>query len=193
MPGMAVCLLISFATRSVEAWLSTGSNFIGNKSDGKVNYHRQYLYLPINSNINIHYDIMIKKTRRGRGMQSTKTSTQLAFIKWKDTTDEDTEPNIQLTSEQDQILRDVTTKMEESYGIGWFEQSDAWDELKEEYPALQEYTNDELTKAFILQKPTFIEVFTKTPLGPILLVNAIFKLGGFSWCDTPFGSADACL
>ena len=138
---------------------------------------------------------MVKKSRRRRIQSSSMiTSTQLAFIKWKDKTDEeDTEPIIQLTSEQDQILRDVTTRMEDAYGIGWFEQSDAWDELKEEYPALQEYTNDELTKAFILQKPTFIEVFTKTPLGPILLVNAIFKLGGFSWCDTPFGSADACL
>ena len=190
---MAVCLLISIATRSVEAWLSIASNYIRNKSDGKVN-HRQYL-LPINidSDINIHDNIMIKTSRR-RGVQSsTISSTQLAFIKWKDTTDEEAEPIIQLTSEQDQILRDVTTKMEESYGIGWFEESDAWDELKEEYPTLQEYTNDELSKAFILQKPTLIEVFTKTPLGPILLVNAIFKLGGFSWCDTPFGSADACL
>ena len=193
MPGMAVCLLIlSFATRSVEAWLSTSSNFIGNKSDGKVN-QRQYSLLPINMdcNINIHYDKI--KTSRRRGIQSYITSTQLAFIKWKDTTDDDTELSIQLTSEQDQILRDVTTKMEDAYGIGWFEQSDAWDELKEEYPTLQEYTNDELSKAFILQKPTLIEVFTKTPLGPILLVNTIFKLGGFSWCDTPFGSADACL
>ena len=193
MPGMAVCLLLlSFATRSVEAWLSIG--FIGNKSDGKVN-HRHYNLLPINieSNIDINFDII--KTSRKRGVQSsTITSTQLSFIKWKDKTDEeDTEPSIQLSSEQDQILRDVTTKMEESDGIGWFEQSDAWDELKVEYPTLQEYTNEELTKAFILQKPTVIEVFTKTPLGPILLVNAIFKLGGFSWCDTPFGSADACL
>ena len=182
--GMAVCLLM-FATRSVEAWLP--SNFHRNKSDGKVN-HRQYSLLPININLSC----MIETSRK-RYIQSSITSTQLAFIKWKDTTDDDTEPNIQLSSEQDQILRDVTTKMEESYGIGWFEQSDAWDELKEEYPALQEYTNDELTKAFILQKPTVIEVFTKTPLGPILLVNAIFKLGGFSWCGTPFGSADACL
>ena len=96
-PGMTVCLLIlSFATRSVEAWLST--NFIGNKSDGKVN-HRQFNLLPINidSDINIHDNSMIETSRK-RYVQSSITSTQLAFIKWKDKTDEeDTEPSIQLT------------------------------------------------------------------------------------------------
>ena len=131
---MAVCLLISFATRSVEAWLSTTTtrDFIG--------YHQYHLPINMDGNINIHYDMMIKKTRKGGGLQSSImiTSTQLAFIKWKDKTDEeDTEPSIQLTSEQDLILRDVTTKMEDAYGIGWFEQSDAWDELKEEYPTLK--------------------------------------------------------
>lgn len=83
--------------------------------------------------------------------------------------------------------------MEATYGIAWFEQSEAWDTLKEEHPTLEQYTNEELSRAFIAQKPTAGDLLTKTPLGPFLVVNGVFWLGGFSWCDTPFHGVDACL
>lgn len=83
--------------------------------------------------------------------------------------------------------------MEESYGISWFDETEPWDALKIQYATLQQYTNEELRLAYIKQKPTVGELFTKTPLGPFLVLNGVFWLGGFSWCDTPFHGADACL
>ena len=106
---------------------------------------------------------------------------------------ESSPPIIELDIEQDQALRDSTPAMEEAYGIAWFEQSEAWDELKNQYPSLQEYSNDDLRRAFIAQKPTVGDLLTRTPLGPLIVLNGICWLGGFSWCDTPFHGADACL
>mmetsp|Transcript_20709 Transcript_20709/g.43243 ORF Transcript_20709/g.43243 Transcript_20709/m.43243 type:complete len:103 (+) Transcript_20709:568-876(+) len=100
---------------------------------------------------------------------------------------------IELTAEEDQALRNSIPAMEEAYGIGWFEESEPWDELKTQYPSLQSYSNEELRRVFLAQKPTVVELFTKTPLGPFLVLNGVAWLGGFSWCDTPFHGADACL
>lgn len=82
--------------------------------------------------------------------------------------------------------------MEEKYGISWFEQTKPWDDLKAQYPSLQEYNEDELRRAYVSQKPTIVELFVKTPLGPFLLLNLILFLSGFSWCDTPFHAVGAC-
>ena len=83
--------------------------------------------------------------------------------------------------------------MEETYGISWFEESSPWDELKTQYPSLQEYSNDELRRAYVMQKPTVVDLFVKTPLGPFLLLNLVFFLSGFSWCNTPFHVQGGCL
>ena len=40
--------------------------------------------------------------------------------------------------------------------------------------------------------PSPVEVFFKTPIGPVLLINLAFLVTGFSWCDTPFGDPAAC-
>eukprot|EP00581_Thalassiosira_minuscula_P020190 CAMPEP_0183720332 /NCGR_PEP_ID=MMETSP0737-20130205/12964_1 /TAXON_ID=385413 /ORGANISM="Thalassiosira miniscula, Strain CCMP1093" /LENGTH=172 /DNA_ID=CAMNT_0025950177 /DNA_START=123 /DNA_END=638 /DNA_ORIENTATION=+ len=116
--------------------------------------------------------------RTGMTKQS---ATQLSLIKYKNTELESSPPIVELNSEQDQILRDCPPAMEEAYGVSWFEQSEAWDELKNKYPILQEYTNGDLRRAFIAQKPNAAELLTKTPLGPFLLLNGVFWLGGFSW------------
>mmetsp|Transcript_14202 Transcript_14202/g.30856 ORF Transcript_14202/g.30856 Transcript_14202/m.30856 type:complete len:188 (-) Transcript_14202:216-779(-) len=125
--------------------------------------------------------------------QSHASTTQLSLFKYIDKDPESTPPIIELDAEQDQALRDSWPAMEEAYGIDWFQQSEPWEEMKVQYPSLQQYTNGELERAFVAQKPTVVELITKTPLGPFLAVNGIFWLGGFSWCDTPFHIADACL
>ncbi|KAL7468784.1 hypothetical protein ACHAXS_009021 [Conticribra weissflogii] len=123
--------------------------------------------------------------------KTTKSTTQLTFIKYIDP-----DPNaplpIELTPEQDQVLRSAASVMEEKYGISWFEQSQPWDDLKAQHPSLQEYSEDELRRAYVSQSPTIVELFVKTPLGPFLLLNLIFFLSGFSWCDTPFHAEGAC-
>lgn len=125
------------------------------------------------------------------------SATQLSlFIKYKDKSDDElSESIVQLSPDQDQLLRDVASSMEEAYGMSWFEKEASWEELKSKHTSLlQEFSNDELRRAYIAQKPKAIDLLLKTPLGPFLLVNLLFLLGGFSWCDTPFlAGSDTCL
>ena len=50
----------------------------------------------------------------------------------------------------------------------------------------------ELRAAALDLPPSPVEVFFKTPIGPVLLINLAFLVTGFSWCDTPFGDPAAC-
>jgi len=182
--AIAACILsltLSF-TIVAEAWMPSYSQRTIIRNNGQHNRRH------INKSICVELTDITTISK-----QSTKSATQLSFIKFKDTSSEPSTPIIELTTEQDQILRDVTSSMEDSYGIGWFEESESWEELKVTYPTLKQYTNDELCKAFIARKPTPVELLVKPPLGPFLLLNGILWLGGFSWCDTPFYGANSCL
>ena len=169
-----LCITLSFAIVT-EAWLPCSHRTVIRNTRG----HQR----PVD-------DIIIHVETTHTAKQS---ATQLSLFKYKDTDSESSPPIIELDIEQDQALRDSTPAMEEAYGIAWFEQSEAWDELKNQYPSLQEYSNDDLRRAFIAQKPTVGDLLTRTPLGPLIVLNGICWLGGFSWCDTPFHGADACL
>ena len=95
--------------------------------------------------------------------------------------------------EIDDIIRSsASTFLESKYGVGWFDKSEAWNDLKTQYDILKEYDNQVLRLLYLRQKPSIIELLTKTPLGPFLMVNLAFLLTGFSWCDTPFGQIESC-
>ena len=102
---------------------------------------------------------------------------------------------IELTPEQDQILRNSVSSLTEKYGPGWFELSDAWDTLRAEYPV--EFgtltNNDDLKKVYLRQSPNNpLDLLTQTPLGPFIVINLLFYFTGFTWCDTPFHADGAC-
>lgn len=123
---------------------------------------------------------------------TSNTQIQLKFI---ESSDEDNAPKIILSAEEDKAVRAVakTLSSDDAYGVGWFDRDEAWEAAKTDYPILQQYDNADLKDAYLKQKPNVLEIFTDTPLGPFLLINLIAKFSGFTWCDTPFGQASACL
>ena len=146
-----------------------------------------------------------RRKRRGRQQQtpaiyrqeiktcssSSSTLLNLKFIDSSSSADDEVSV-IELKDDEDQSLRDASKVMEELYGVSWFDNDEAWEQLKMEYPLLESYTDDELRMTYLKQKPKFFEVFTKTPIGPFLAINLVFLLTGFSWCDTPFGQIESC-
>lgn len=127
-----------------------------------------------------------------RSSMSSRTQIQLKFI---DTSDEDKAPKLIFSPEEDDAVRSVAKSLgsDGAYGPGWFDKSDAWAAAKQDFPVLEEYEDADLRDAYLKQKPKILEIFTDTPLGPFLLLNLIVKFSGFTWCDTPFGQATACL
>jgi hypothetical protein len=92
-----------------------------------------------------------------------------------------------LSSEQDQDLRRAAESLTGEFGYGWFNKDEAWEAFAKEYPQMaEEFSQDELRIAYIKQSPQLLDILTKTPLGPVLLINLIVLASGFSWCDTPF-------
>ena len=147
-----------------------------------------------------------RRKRRGRQQQtpaiyrqeiktcssSSSTLLNLKFIDSSSSSEEEEVSVIELKDDEDQSLRDASKVMEELYGVSWFDNDEAWEQLKMEYPLLESYKNDQLRLVYLKQKPNFIDIFTKTPIGPFLIINLLFLLTGCSWCDTPFGQIKSC-
>jgi hypothetical protein len=102
--------------------------------------------------------------------------------------------SLELSIDEDEAIRSVAKGLskDEAYGVGWFDNPDAWAQAKSDFPVLAEYDDLELRDAYLKQKPKFYQIFTETPLGPFLFVNLAVKFSGFTWCDTPFGQIEAC-
>eukprot|EP00566_Odontella_aurita_P027842 CAMPEP_0113554512 /NCGR_PEP_ID=MMETSP0015_2-20120614/16194_1 /TAXON_ID=2838 /ORGANISM="Odontella" /LENGTH=161 /DNA_ID=CAMNT_0000455669 /DNA_START=60 /DNA_END=545 /DNA_ORIENTATION=- /assembly_acc=CAM_ASM_000160 len=98
-----------------------------------------------------------------------------------------------LTPAQDDALRDFASIAVDLHGYSWFRRPDCLEDARSRYPVLVELTDDEIAAAYLKQKPSFVEVFVKTPVGVFVGINLILWAAGFSWCDTPFGNPDACL
>ena len=115
-------------------------------------------------------------------------------LKFIESSDDDGPPTkYQLTEEQDKALRNAVGSLEDRYGIAWPEKDAAWDTLREENPVMNALTdNDLLRRTYYQQEPDPLDLFTKTPLGPFILINLLFLATGFSWCDTPFHADGAC-
>ena len=125
-----------------------------------------------------------------RRLQSSSTSTTLN-LKFIDKSDVE-ENVVELTPEQDQALRDAVDDLTEEFGPGWFDISDAWDKFRQANPSMGEFTDAELQRAYYNQSPNPLDLLTKTPLGPFILINGLFWATGFTWCDTPFHADGAC-
>ena len=72
---------------------------------------------------------------------------------------------------------------------------EVWNRVRSEFPALQERTDAELAaanEAYVNEPASLKDVLLKTPIGPVIVINAFLLVSGFSWCDTPFGSAASC-
>ena len=67
-----------------------------------------------------------------------------------------------------------------------------WTDCRTACPPLAGRSDAELRAAALDLPPSPVEVFFKTPIGPVLLINLAFLVTGFSWCDTPFGDPAAC-
>ena len=73
-----------------------------------------------------------------------------------------------------------------------------WDAVRSKYQSLSQLTDDQLRdtlESYINTPPTLTEVLFKTPVGPVVFLNIILAVTGFSWCDTPFAdkSTAACI
>eukprot|EP00980_Cylindrotheca_fusiformis_P002622 scaffold618_cov130-Cylindrotheca_fusiformis.AAC.26 len=103
-------------------------------------------------------------------------------------------PSLQLSPDEDDAIRAAAKVLstDDAFGVGWFDRSEAWIQAKQDFPILADYDDSDLRDAYLKQKPKLLEVFTDTPLGPFVLINLLAKFSGFTWCDTPFGQADAC-
>ncbi|CAJ1938930.1 unnamed protein product [Cylindrotheca closterium] len=130
--------------------------------------------------------------RASRTSFSSCTQIKLKFI---DSSDEESAPRLILSPEEDDAIRSVAKSLssDDTYGVGWFDRPEAWATAKQDFPVLQPYEDADLRDAYLKQKPKILVVFTDTPLGPFLFINLIVKFSGFTWCDTPFGQASACL
>ena len=67
-----------------------------------------------------------------------------------------------------------------------------WVDCRVACSSLAARSDAELRAAALDLPPSPVEVFFKTPIGPVLLINLAFLATGFSWCDTPFGDPAAC-
>ena len=135
-------------------------------------------------------------TRRQQRPTIATSSLKLRFIE-SSSTDEDETTQIVLeeisnNSKIDEAIRSSATQMEELYGVGWFDKSEAWKQMKIQYPFLSDYDDEILRLLFLRQSPKLLDLLTKTPLGPFLAINLLFLITGFSWCDTPFGQIESC-
>ena len=97
-----------------------------------------------------------------------------------------------LSQQEDDALRSAAKMLSETYGVGFFEKPEAWEQAKVDFPILNNYENNDLRDAYLKQRPKILELFTETPLGPFVAINLLFKLTGFTWCDTPFHQDGAC-
>ena len=76
--------------------------------------------------------------------------------------------------------------------------AELWDKVRAIQPDLAELSDAELQGTFdtyISTSPKLSEVLLKTPVGPVIGINLLFAVTGFSFCDLPFadqGSA-ACV
>ena len=73
-----------------------------------------------------------------------------------------------------------------------------WMRVRGAYPALASLDDDTLAatlNSYITTPPTLSEVLIKTPVGPVLLLNIILYITGFSVCDIPFlpNDTQACI
>ena len=104
------------------------------------------------------------------------------------------EPSLSLTPDEDKAIREAAkvVSTDDNFGVGWFDRSEAWVKVKEDYPILAQYEDSDLRNVYLKQKPNPLDILTGTPLGPFILVNLLFKYTGFSWCDTPFHAEGAC-
>jgi hypothetical protein len=103
-------------------------------------------------------------------------------------------PSLQLSTDEDDAIRAAAKVLceDDAFGVGWFDQPEAWIQAKQDYPILASCDDSDLRDAYLKQKPKLLELLTDTPLGPFLLINLLAKFSGFTWCDTPFGQETAC-
>ena len=49
--------------------------------------------------------------------------------------------------------------------------------------------------SYVNTPPGLQEVLLKTPVGPVIFINILFYVTGFSWCDVPWAdpNAQACI
>ena len=87
-----------------------------------------------------------------------------------------------------------------TFGSLWFDNPEACAQARYGFRDLLSYSDVELKDALVVDsasveegKPrNIVDVFLKTPLGPVILINVIAWQTNFSWCDTPFGAEGAC-
>mmetsp|Transcript_18812 Transcript_18812/g.26523 ORF Transcript_18812/g.26523 Transcript_18812/m.26523 type:complete len:173 (-) Transcript_18812:224-742(-) len=110
------------------------------------------------------------------------------------TTDGSTVAVLELTDEEDNALRAAALAFSKpsAYGDSWFDEAEAWEQTRKEFPVLGSYSDGELRSAYIRQSPKLLDVILYTPIGPVLAINLLFYITGFTWCDTPFGPATVC-
>lgn len=106
-----------------------------------------------------------------------------------------------LKSDQDvETLAAASSALEKTFGSLWFDNPEACAQARNDFPDLSSYSDTELKDALVVDstsaeegKPrNIVDVFLKTPLGPVILINVIAWQTNFSWCDTPFGAEGAC-
>mmetsp|Transcript_22329 Transcript_22329/g.29358 ORF Transcript_22329/g.29358 Transcript_22329/m.29358 type:complete len:172 (+) Transcript_22329:108-623(+) len=101
---------------------------------------------------------------------------------------------VDLTDEEDEALRAVALALSKksAYGDSWFDKAEAWDQARKDFPILNNYSDADLRSAYIRQPAKLLDVILYTPIGPFFIINIIFYISGFTWCDTPFGPAAVC-
>jgi len=86
---------------------------------------------------------------------------------------------ITLDKEEKKALREVQSKFlekEQKEKSEWYNDPGEWAKIKTDYPLLAKYTDAELRRAYLNLNPTILDVFVKTPIGPMILVNLGFMI-----------------
>ena len=100
--------------------------------------------------------------------------------------------------EQQRAMVDLT--LSEDFSTVSLVSADAatWDRVRSAFPALASLSDEELAIAldsYVNTPPTVWDILLKTPVGPVVFLNIVLAITGWSWCDVPFAdkSSTACV